>query len=348
MIRIVLAVGVILFAAGCSVTTDVYGIMGDERDAFIGSATGYSDHTGTMEVDNGKGMRCVGRFALTSGESGHGLLTCNSGQRAIIQFNGLSRVSGYGFGSMDDGTPVKFTYGLSREQGSKYLGPKTPAASAGGSAGSSSRVSNGTGFYINRQGNVLTNAHVVNNCKEITLLRQGSVPVSASMVKADTSNDLAVLMAASPPSTIAAFRGGRAVRQGESVIAFGFPLPGDLSSGGSLTTGSVSALSGLHDDTRYLQMSAPVQPGNSGGPLLDTSGNVVGIVSSGLNALRTARLTGGSIPQNVNFAIKADVARTFLEFAGVGSETGGSGREFGTPDLGEKARGFSVQIECKR
>jgi hypothetical protein len=55
-----------------------------------------------------------------------------------------------------------------------------------------------------------------------------------------------------------------------------------------------------------------------------------------------------SIPQNVNFAIKADVARTFLEFAGVGSETGGSGREFGTPDLGEKARGFSVQIECKR
>src|SRR5205807_8612282 len=102
----------------------------------------------------------------------------------------------------------------------------------------------------------------------------------------------------------------------------------------------------LRDDTRYLQVSTAIQPGNSGGPLLDSSGVVVGIVTSGLDAVKVARATG-AVPQNVNFALKADVARTFLETAGISVETAAPGRELSAPDIGERARAFTVLIECK-
>jgi S1-C subfamily serine protease len=75
------------------------------------------------------------------------------------------------------------------------------------------------------------------------------------------------------------------------VIAYGFPLSGLLSSTGNATTGNISALGGIGDDPRHLQISAPVQPGNSGGPLVDMSGNVIGVIVSKLNALRVARVT---------------------------------------------------------
>jgi serine protease Do len=73
-------------------------------------------------------------------------------------------------------------------------------------------------------------------------------------------------------------------------------------------------------DSRYLQISAPIQPGNSGGPLLDASGHLVGIVTAGLDAVRMAKLVG-DIPQNVNFALKAEVARTFLDSKRIGYQT---------------------------
>ena len=102
-------------------------------------------------------------------------------------------------------------------------------------------------------------------------------------------------------------------RLGESVEAFGYPLADILSTSGNFSLGNISALSGLGDDSRYLQISAPVQPGNSGGPLLDQRGNLVGVVSSKLNALNVMLQKEGDIPQNVNFAIKASVAATFLQ-----------------------------------
>jgi S1-C subfamily serine protease len=96
--------------------------------------------------------------------------------------------------------------------------------------------------------------------------------------------DLALLKA-DPPSSIATFRGGPAPKLGDSVLAFGFPLPGLLSSEGNVSTGILSAMSGLRNDVRFVQISTPVQPGNSGGPLLDSSGHVIGIVVAKLDAL---------------------------------------------------------------
>ena len=92
----------------------------------------------------------------------------------------------------------------------------------------------------------------------------------------------------------------------------GFPFHGLLTSDFTVTTGIISSLAGLFNDARFLQISAPVQPGNSGGPLLDTSGNIVGVVAEKLNALRVAKATG-DIPENINFAIKTGALRDFLD-----------------------------------
>ncbi len=332
--------------AGCATAT-VYGIVGDEEDLYTGSAIGYMSRSGTIELTNAKGNVCKGNFAYYAGVlAGRGIIGCDDGQRATIEFVGLSPLSGYGRGISDSGRRVAFTYGLSREESNLYLGlnPKasgSAAAPGGATSSAPKRAGTGTGFYINRQGHVLTNAHVVGKCAAITVTRQGSAPVPASLVKSDTSNDLAVLIAQPSPS-VAAFRGGRPVRAGEAVVAYGFPMTGTLSSGGVVTNGSVNALTGFRDDSRYLQISAPIQGGNSGGPLLDTAGNVVGVITASLGS------RSRDVPQNVNFALKADVARTFLESAGVPIETSGSSRELSVADIGEKARAFSVLIDCKR
>ena len=98
----------------------------------------------------------------------------------------------------------------------------------------------------------------------------------------DVTNDLALITVNTRPTTFASFRSG--VRLGEGVAAFGFPLAGLLATSGNFTLGNVTAVAGLGDDTRILQISAPVQPGNSGGPLLDYSGNVVGVVEGKLGS----------------------------------------------------------------
>jgi len=138
---------------------------------------------------------------------------------------------------------------------------------------------------------------------------------------------------------VAAFRDGHGVRAGDTVVALGYPLAGYLATNANLSVGNVSALAGLGDDSRYVQISAPVQPGNSGGPLLDTSGHIVGVVAS--------RLNGGGV-QNVNFALKAEVARTFLDSKGITYRTAASEQQLSPADVGEMARPFTVFIECQQ
>jgi serine protease Do len=130
----------------------------------------------------------------------------------------------------------------------------------------------------------------------------------------DAANDLALLKGNLMPVQAAVLRVG--VKVGEEVAAFGFPLVGLLSTSDNFTRGNVSAITGLGDDTRYLQITAPIQPGNSGGPLLDQSGNVVGVVVSKLDVIKIAAAID-DVAQNVNFAIKTTVLMNFLDANGV-------------------------------
>jgi S1-C subfamily serine protease len=137
------------------------------------------------------------------------------------------------------------------------------------------------------------------------------------------------------------------VRRGDEVVTYGFPLSGILSSGPTLTRGDISALAGLRDDQNQMQISAPVQRGNSGGPLLDRAGNVVGVIVSKLNAQRVAERTG-DIPQNVNFAIKADRALGFLRRNNVSPRVAGSEQERSAAEVGDIADPSTLFLQCFR
>src|SRR4051812_33354762 len=199
-------------------------------------------------------------------------------------------------------------------------------------------------FFVTKAGHVATNAHVVEGCNTLRLRTASDTDFSGRVIARDPTNDLALLKTGATPTHVAALRMG--VRLGEPVAAFGFPLAPLLSSAGNFTRGDVTALSGIGDDSRFFQVSVPVQPGNSGGPLLDSRGNLVGVVTSKLSALKIMVATGGDLPQNVNFAIKSTVLANFLETNQVASEVGRSTSELPSPDLAEEGRRMSVFIRC--
>jgi S1-C subfamily serine protease len=200
----------------------------------------------------------------------------------------------------------------------------------------------GSGLFISENGKVVTNAHVVAGCNTVEVAFHDRA-IAAPIIAIDSMIDLALLRL--PQRSPAAARLRLAVRQGENVFAYGFPLAGLLSSGGNFTAGTVTALSGLRDDSRSLQISVPVQPGNSGGPLLDEVGNVVGVVVAKLDALKMARATDG-IPQNVNFAIKATAVADFLSAHNVQYTEGTISPSIPPSEIAERARMISVHIEC--
>jgi Trypsin-like peptidase domain len=210
--------------------------------------------------------------------------------------------------------------------------------------GGRSVKSTGTGFVVGAQGQVLTNSHVVGNCDSVQVNRHGQI-AKASIIAQDRVNDLAILRFDGVAPVGPSIRANPPVRIGEQVVAFGFPLRGTLAADGTLTTGNISALAGLANDIRLLQISAPVQPGNSGSALLDLSGNVIGIVSSKLDALKQL-LSSGDVPQNVNFAIKATIIQAFLDAHGVAYKTSASSSRLEIVDIAEQSRSYTVLIEC--
>ena len=130
------------------------------------------------------------------------------------------------------------------------------------------------------------------------------------------------------------------------MAAFGYPHVDLLATTGNFTQGNVTALAGMGDDSRYLQISAPVQAGNSGGPLLDQSGNLVGIVTAKLNALKVAE-RNGDLMQNVNFALKASIIASFLDINGVRYVPGSESSDLRPEELADRAKSMSVFILCK-
>jgi S1-C subfamily serine protease len=204
---------------------------------------------------------------------------------------------------------------------------------------------NGTGFVISTSGHVLTNNHVINGCVgDVHGNLAGEATTTLRVVSKDETNDLALLQAPGAFKDAARIR-ATAIHSGDSVIAIGFPFHGLLTSDFTVTTGIVNTLSGVLNDTRYLQISAQIEPGNSGGPLLDTAGNVVGVVAEKLNAIKFAKLMG-DIPQNINFAIKTGAVRDFLDNSVVPYQSTEPGAELKTAEIAKGARAYTMLISC--
>jgi TPR repeat protein len=207
-------------------------------------------------------------------------------------------------------------------------------------------ASMGTGFYISRDGYVLTNHHVVERCDEIRVPAESAVGKS---VVADQANDLAILKLDVIDRAAVIFSASDDLRQGDEVFVFGFPLGGYLPAAGNVTLGIVSALAGPGNNSSLLQMTAPVQPGNSGGPLYNKKGRVVGVVVGKADAIKIAKVTG-DIPQNINFAITSRTVKSFLEGNKIEYQKKGDTFAFSKDSvaIADTARKSTVKVECWR
>lgn len=167
----------------------------------------------------------------------------------------------------------------------------------------------GTGFFVSNDGYILTNSHVINNAKNITVEYKGN-NLDAKLISEDTNNDIALIkieIANAKPLNISADK----VTKGAEVCALGFPLINLQGKELKSTFGNVNAVSGIEGDVRFYQVDTAIQPGNSGGPLINKKGEVVGIISSKLNQFATLK-QANTFVQNVNYAIKIQYATPML------------------------------------
>ena len=168
----------------------------------------------------------------------------------------------------------------------------------------------GTGFIITNDGYILTCFHVIENEDDVRIIYDGK-GYPAKIVCTDPNNDIALLKVEGSFSAVAlSLR--RSANIGEKVFTIGYPSPSIQGVNPKYTSGTISSLTGIKDDIRMYQISVPVQPGNSGGPLVDSNGNVIGIIVSMLDAKTIFNITG-SLPQNVNYAVKSIYAHALLD-----------------------------------
>ena len=168
----------------------------------------------------------------------------------------------------------------------------------------------GTGFLITRNGYLVTNHHVVKDCGKVRV-RTAVGLLDAEVVRVDAASDLALLKVTGTFDALPIVS-SRTARLGATVATVGFPNIGLQGFEPKLSKGDISSLSGIQDDVRYFQISVPVQPGNSGGPLFDERGNVVGVVTSQLSQ-KAALESSGALAQSVNYAVKSSYLLSFLE-----------------------------------
>jgi S1-C subfamily serine protease len=228
----------------------------------------------------------------------------------------------------------------------------------------SPQAGTGSGFFVSKMGHVITNAHVVMGCKRLTVGDNANKQVPAEVVNTDRNNDLALLklssleMASAESKSLIqklsiavvplASKGLLRlddVRLGEKILVAGYPFGDFFSNSIKVTTGVVSATRGAGDDSGQFQLDAAVQPGNSGGPIYDSSGNIVGVVVAQLDKLKMAKAIG-SMPENVNFGVKASTVRQFLISSGLPSKKAEGVDEKSTEQLAEIAQNQALMVMC--
>jgi len=221
-------------------------------------------------------------------------------------------------------------------QNNKKVTTKTVTNSDKNIKKSKHKISTGTGFYINKN-MILTNYHVVKNCSNVLIKDSELNKYGANVKVYDKNNDLAVLKSKKENNSYLFFRTSNA-KLGEQVITLGYPMGSFLGENVKLTIGNISSLNGILNDITKLQFTAPVQHGNSGGPLIDNYGTVTGVIYAGLK---------NDIAQNVNLAIKNNIAQMLLNSYNIKYYTSDSNKKLEIDDIVTKSKDSIVQVICK-
>ena len=179
---------------------------------------------------------------------------------------------------------------------------------------SSRGISTGTGFFISNDGYLLTNSHVISGSSSISIILNGkSFP--ATLIDHDSSNDIALLKVSQQVQGLP-IELKKKTKQGTEIAVLGYPNIGLQGNEQKATFGYINANSGVQGDTRYFQIDSPIQPGNSGSPMVNDQGVVIGIASASLNQSAAINATG-TLAQNVNYAVKIAYALPMLINHGV-------------------------------
>ena len=210
------------------------------------------------------------------------------------------------------------------------------------------RVHSGTGFFVSPHGHVITNAHVVDNCESVQV--RGAVkPSDAIILATDTEHDLALLQTRAQPKQIAALRDNiTGLKAGDLAYVMGYPGDRAVSGEYSLVPSSVKDLQGVPGKPGVIQFEDAAQKGNSGGPLLDGHGHVIGVVMGKSVSYRINKQTGApdSVRQS-DIAVSLNVLKDFMENNRVYAQRYYSTYDL-TPDRIEmNARDFIVNVHCR-
>lgn len=204
-------------------------------------------------------------------------------------------------------------------------------------------TSSGSGFFVTPN-HIITNNHVTRGCDEITVKNKG-YESHVKLLDTDSTTDLSILVTGKPNKSFLYLRSRKAVVTGEQSVALGYPFSSTLGSELKVTSGNIAALTGIRNNIAELQLTSPVQPGNSGGPLLDDNGNVIGIIVSRLE--KSKEITGNRTAQNVNFAIKSNMAKIFMDLNMVDYQVRKANGSMPVSQIVAEAKEATVQVICK-
>ena len=196
-------------------------------------------------------------------------------------------------------------------------------------------AASGTGFFVSRSGHIITNHHVVEECKAVKVSFKGN-EVKASVLAVDRHNDLAILKTALNPNKVFPVSGKDAALLDDIVIA-GFPLGKDVSSAIKTSKGSVTSLAGYGDNYSEFQTDAALNQGNSGGPIMDQKGNVVGVAVAAYGKKEGV--------ESFNFGIKASTLKAFAQSNSLTFLPPNS-RDLSNSELGQLITNATLYLEC--
>lgn len=258
-----------------------------------------------------------------------------AGSYSYTNVEGVDRTIRSFTGSLDDAVAI-WEYRLAPHDPNKR-GDRTPKLTK------ESLSSSGTGFAVSGAGHIVTNAHVIEGATSIQV-RIGDKMMEAKVIAIDAPNDLSILKvtAATTPLRIG---DTTTPKLGDEITVGGFPNPDIQGTSLKLTRGVISGMRGIRDDIRHFQIDAAVQPGNSGGPLLSTTGDVVGVVNARLNDSAVALATG-ALPQNVNYAIKVDYLLPLLRSVDGFTEAVKNSSFSTSATIGERLQQSTYLIQC--
>lgn len=202
-------------------------------------------------------------------------------------------------------------------------------------------AASGTGFFVSGNGHLITNHHVTDGCSELYIKLNGSTYIAKTIVN-DVANDLALLKVDIKTPFLAIGENNSYPLQ--EIFVAGYPFGTSISTQIKFTKGVISSLTGFGNNFSQIQIDAAIQPGNSGGPILNFSGEVVGVAVAKLDVQKIYE-NFGSIPENTNFGIKSSVVRNLLQAYNIPLEKQSlEGRP--AEELAKLASNATVHISC--